>query len=175
MAERYRQVDVVLREQAQADPTLAGMGTTMTLAFSLGADMVLAHVGDSRAYLLCRGGLYPLTRDHTMAQALADVGIIRPEEAATHRLRHVLTRALGGGEGQTEAQVRHVVLSDGDQVLLCSDGLTGMVDGAAIYGVLHEAPSAAEACRALVELALKNGGRDNVTAVLARYRFPQAG
>jgi protein phosphatase len=174
IARRYREVDAALHAEAQANPRLWGMGTTMTLAFSLGTDLFLGHVGDSRAYF-CRGAeFYQLTRDHTLAQGLADAGAIRPEEVATHRLRHVLTRSLGGGEGWVEADVQRLRLGDGDQILLCTDGLTDMVDDAAIAGVLRRAGTAAEACQALVEQALKQGGKDNVTAVVARYRLAQA-
>jgi PPM family protein phosphatase len=171
MAERYRRVDAALREQAAADPGLAGMGTTMTLACSLGADLVLAHVGGSRAYLLRGGTLHPLTRDHTLVQELVDRGVVRPEQAARHPFRHVLTRALGGAGGEIDAEVQRVALADGDQLLLCTDGLTDMVDPAAIGATLRGAASSNDACQALVELALQEGGKDNVTVVLARYRF----
>jgi protein phosphatase len=175
MAERFRRVDASLHEQAQFDPSLSGMGTTLTLAFSLGTELILTHVGDSRAYLLHDGELHQLTRDHTMAQALVNLGIIRPEEAATHRLRHVLTNAMGAGGGGFQPEVQRLSLTDKDQVLLCSDGLTEMVDNATIDTVLRTTRSAREACQTLVELALANGGKDNVTIVLARYHFPPKG
>jgi serine/threonine protein phosphatase PrpC len=170
MAERYRQVDAALREQAQADPSLAGMGTTMTLACSLGADLILTHVGDSRAYLLRSGALHPLTRDHTLVRELVDRGVVRPEEAANHPFRHVLTRALGRSEGEI-AEVQRISLVDGDQLLLCTDGLTDMVDSTTIEAILRSSASSEDACQTLVELALQNGGKDNVTVVLGRYRF----
>lgn len=171
IARRYRQVDAVLRAEALADPKLAGMGTTMTLAYSLGRDLFVGHVGDSRVYFAHDDQVHQLTRDHTCAQSLADQGVIRPEEVATHRLRHVLTRALGGSMGELQVDVERVSLSDGDQVLLCTDGLTDMVDDDAIAGVLRGAATARAACHALVDLALQNGGKDNVTVVVARYRF----
>src|SRR5262249_3777304 len=152
--------------------SLTGMGTTMTVACSLGIDLFVTHVGDSRVYLCRQGHLHQLTRDHTLAQSLADRGVIPHEEVATHRLRHVLTRALGG-KGEVEADVQRARLEDKDQLLLCTDGLTNMVDDAAIEAVLREAPTAGGACEALVERALKNGGKDNVTVVLARYSFAQ--
>jgi protein phosphatase len=175
MAERFRRVDASLHEQAQFDPSLCGMGTTLTLAFSLGSELVLTHVGDSRAYLLRDGELHQLTRDHTMAQALVNLGIIRPEEAATHRLRHVLTNALGVGGSRFEPEVQRLSLTHEDQVLLCTDGLTDMVDNSTIGTILGSTRSAREGCQTLVEIALANGGRDNVTVVLARYRFPPKG
>jgi protein phosphatase len=173
MADRYRQIDAVLRGQAWDDPSLAGMGTTMTLAASVGRNLVLAHIGDSRAYLLRRGRLYQLTQDQTMAQTLADQGIIRPEDKASHWLRHVLTSALGGGNSKAKPEVRSIGLARDDQVLLCTDGLTEHVDDPTIAQVLQSAASADEACRSLLQLALTNGGKDNVTIVVARYQFPK--
>ncbi len=171
IARHYREVDAALKEEARADPRLWGMGTTLTLAYSLGSDLFLGHVGDSRVYFCHGAEFYQLTRDHTCAQAFADLGIIQPEEVLTHRFRHVLTRALGAGDSPVEADVQRVRLSDGDQVLLCTDGLSEMVDDPTIEGVLRSAPTAAKGCQALVDLALKNGGKDNVTVILARYRF----
>ena len=170
MAERYRIVDAVLRKEAQANPKLSGMGTTMTLACSLGADVILTHVGDSRAYLVRGGQLHLLTHDHTLVQELVDRGVVHPEEAATHLFRHILTRALGR-EREVEAETRRLALADQDQLLLCTDGLTDMVDTRTIGAILQSAVSANDACQALVSQALQNGGKDNVTVVLARYRF----
>jgi protein phosphatase len=172
-AERYRRIDAALREEAQADPSLAGMGTTMTVAVSLGADLILGHVGDSRAYLFRRGALHLLTRDHTLVRELVERGIVHPEQTVQHPFRHVLTRALGMGKGGGEAEVQRVSLADGDQILLCTDGLTDMVDSPTIAAILQSSASATDACQALVELALQKGGKDNVTVALARYRFVQ--
>jgi hypothetical protein len=119
-----------------------------------------------------RGGqLHPLTRDHTLVRELVDRGVVRPEEAANHPFRHVLTRALGGGGGEIEAEVQRVSLADEDQLLLCTDGLTDMVDSTTIGVILRSSASSKDACQTLVELALQNGGKDNVTVVLARYRI----
>jgi PPM family protein phosphatase len=172
MDRRFRQVNQALAEQARSEPDLAGMGTTLTLACSHGADLVVVHVGDSRAYLFRQGRLLQLTRDHTVAQALADCGAIAAADAATHRLRHVLTNVLGVKEDAGKPDLSHLRLADGDQVLLCTDGLTAMASDAAIADVLGRSDTAAAACDALVELALAGGGRDNVTVVLARYRIP---
>jgi protein phosphatase len=172
IAERYRQVNAALKQEAQADPQLTEMGTTMTLAYSLGSDLFLGHVGDSRVYFRRGKNLYQLTRDHTYAQALADLGVIQPQEVVKHRFRHVLTKALGGTADKVEADVQRARLCDGDQILLCTDGLTEMVSDAAISATLGEAQTAGEACQMLIDLALRNGGKDNVTAVVGRYRFP---
>jgi PPM family protein phosphatase len=171
-AERYRRVHAALREQGRADPELAGMGTTMTVASSLGARLVIGHIGDSRAYLFRGGELHQLTPDHTYVQALVDMGRLTAEQAAQHPFRHVLTRSLGGGEAGLDGDFQQAWLADGDQLLLCTDGLTDMVDNAAIASVLGGAASATAACQALVEAALEKGGKDNVTVALARYCFP---
>jgi protein phosphatase len=172
MGELFRQVDAVLREHSRADPSLCGMGTTMSLVCTIGPDLFLGHVGDSRAYLLRRGELTQLTHDHTLVRELAERGAIEPQEAAGHQMRHVLTRFLGGGAAKIEADLQRLELADGDQVLLCTDGLTDMVDDDTIGTMLRGGASAQQACDRLVERALKNGGRDNVTVVLGRYRFP---
>jgi protein phosphatase len=173
MEDRFRKIKDVFVEQARADRALSGMGTTMTLAASVGANLIIAHIGDSRAYLFRRGELHRLTRDQTMAQTLADAGAIRPEEVATHPSRHVLTGAITTQRGEAPAELRHLRLTDGDQLLLCSDGLTEMATDAAIAQALQRPCPAADACRALVDLALEGGGKDNVTVILARYRVPQ--
>lgn len=172
ITDRYRQVNEVLRGQAEGDTKRAGMGTTMTLAASVGRDLILAHIGDSRAYLLRNGDLHQLTRDHTLVQGLVDLGVIRPDQAATHKLKHVLSRVLGGSGDQMGADVQRMVLADEDQILLCTDGLTDMVSPDAIAAGLRDSKSSQIASRALVEHALENGGRDNVTVVVAKYQFP---
>jgi protein phosphatase len=171
-ARRFREVNQALREETRRDPRLAGMGTTLTLAWSFGADLFITHVGDSRVYLLRQGLLHRLTRDHTLAQALVDTGIISQEEAATHRLRHVLTQAIGVAEDGGKPEVQRLGLADGDRLLLCTDGLTDMVEDETIANELKRGASADAACRALLDLALRRGGKDNVTVVVAGYRIP---
>lgn len=168
---RYRAIDEELRAQGAMSPEWLGMGTTMTVAHNVGRSLFLGHIGDSRAYLCRADGLHQITRDHTFAQELADLGTIRPDEVATHQFRNVLTRALGGLGQRVDADVLRLLLSEGDQMLLCTDGLTDMVCDEDIGAILRRAATAAEACRELVELALNHGGKDNVTVVLARYSF----
>jgi serine/threonine protein phosphatase PrpC len=172
VAARYRQVHEALEEKARLDPKLRGMGTTMTAAYSLGDDLFVAQVGDSRAYLFRDGKLQLLTRDQTLAQLLADKGHISQQEVARHRLRNVLTNALGGSQKDVRAEIHRWKLADGDRLLLCSDGLTDMLTDGAIADVLSREPRSEEACRYLLEGALANGGKDNVTVVLARYSIP---
>ncbi len=174
-AKYYRQVNEALVERARLDPKLRGMGTTMTAAYSLGDDLFVAHVGDSRAYLFRDGRLQRLTRDQTQAQLMADAGAISQREVAHHRLRHVLTSALGGGNKDIRAEIQRLKLADGDRLLLCTDGLTDMMDDTAIAESLAREERSEVACRLLVDRALENGGKDNVTVVLAQYSIPDVG
>lgn len=173
MAERFRQIDTALRDHGDRDPRLAGMGTTMTVAISLGADLFLGHLGDSRAYLQRGDELHQLTRDHTLAQAMIEAGVAGLKKEALRGMRHVLTAAVGSTAPPSDPEVQRLHLSHGDQLLLCTDGLTECVDSKTIAGILRDARSADEACRALIDAALRGGGTDNVTVILARYRFPQ--
>lgn len=175
MERRFQQVRDTLVARANADPNLHGMGTTMTVAGSLGPELLTAHVGDSRAYIFRRSGrLERLTRDQTMAQSLADSGAITQDEAETSPYRHVLTSALATRGAFVQVELKRWRLHDGDQVLLCSDGLTDMVPDETIARVLEESRTSAQGCRRLLDLALESGGRDNVTVVVSRYRIPQA-
>jgi protein phosphatase len=169
VSDRYRSLDSILDERARIDPNLKGMGTTMTLTYSLGFDLFLAHAGDSRAYLCRDGSLRQLTHDHTRVQELVDAGMMTREEAATHRLRNVLTNVLGGGVPLTDVDVHRILLVSGDAVLLCSDGLYDVVKDDEIASILAASASAEAACRTLIDLALERGAPDNVTVVVSRY------
>jgi protein phosphatase len=175
MTHRFRQIDDELREQGESNQSLRGMGTTLTVAASLGTDLFLSHIGDSRAYLLREGKLQQLTKDHTLAQALIEAGIAGADDTSTRAMRHVLTAALGSTGDRTDPQVQRFRLSDRDQLLLCTDGLSEMVADDSIASVLTDANSSETACQSLIDLALAGGGNDNITVVLARYRFPQVG
>jgi PPM family protein phosphatase len=153
-----------LLDYGQADPELAGMGTTWTSAYIMGWDAILMHVGDSRAYLLRHEWIRQITKDHTLAQVLIDSGI-PPEQ--TCRMRHVLTNSLGGREKQIDMDVQHLVLTDGDYLLLCTDGLSDLVSEREIASQIVRAADPQSACSSLIEMALARGGKDNVTAVLA--------
>jgi serine/threonine protein phosphatase PrpC len=173
MVRHLRQVDAELTEQARGNEALKGMGTTVTTAYSVGADLFVLHAGDSRAYLFREQKLTQLTRDQTLAQDLADSGQLSAEEAAQHQFRHVLTSAVGGHAGQVHAVVDRFKLADGDRVLLCSDGLSDLVPDPRIAELLAQSPTPQEACQALVDAALEQGGRDNITVTLAHYHIPQ--
>jgi protein phosphatase len=169
--ERFGQIDHALAEEAADDPKLHGFGTTMTLAASLGRDLLLAHVGDSRAYLFRKGTLYQLTRDHTLVRELYEAGMIVTALAATQHLRHLLTRHLGANKG-AKPDVQRLSLVDGDCLLLCTDGLSEMVGDAEIAEVLAGGGPSETMSQRLVDGALAAGGKDNVTVIVARYRAP---
>jgi protein phosphatase len=180
-AERfYRRVGEEVTEASEQHPALAGMSTTLTAAFSAGDELFVAHVGHSRAYLYRNGLLTRLTRDQTLAQRLAETGRTTPIELAAHDLRHVLTDALGGHAGAPDIEIQNYLLVDGDVVLLCTNGLTDLVEDDTIAAVLRagQAEGAGDAqpvqaqCQTLVSMALERGGPDNITAVLARYHIP---
>ena len=168
----YQRVGQAVIEEGRADPSKTGMGTTLTGAFSAGSDLFVASVGDSRVYLFRRGRLLQLTRDQTYSQLLADMGQIPQHEVSTHHLRHILTEAIGIGSGKVDVKVRHLPLLNEDRLLLCTDGLTEMVDEEEIAGVLMRGQSPQDACQTLVDLALEHGGIDNVTVLLASYEIP---
>ncbi len=143
-----------------------GMGTTLTLAVLLDRALVVASVGDSRAYLQRGRSLMRVTVDHTVVQEMLDAGTIRPEDVRTHPKRHILTRALGFPEYMT-AECATVSVAKGDRILLCSDGLHGMADDEEISATLRRERTPQAAAQALVDLANRCGGEDNVTVVVA--------
>jgi PPM family protein phosphatase len=169
--DRIEKLNAMVFAGGQDDPALRGMGCTMTVARNLGRVLQIAHVGDSRAYLLRAGQLHRLTRDHTYVQLLVDSGLMSPEEAATSRSRHVLVNVVGGSSDSVHVDVERVPLANGDRVLLCSDGLTDGVDDDAIGTLLADASTAADACQALLARALEGKARDNITVVVAIYTW----
>ena len=173
MAKRWERVQEAIRARGEREPALGQMGTTMIAVVSLGSRLVIGHVGDSRLYLFHGGLLHQLTRDHTHVQTMVDLGELTPEEAAAHPRRDRLTRAFSATGDAYRGDFQQTTLADGDQLLLCTDGLTDMVANETIASVLSRAASADEACQLLLQEALKNGGVDNVTIALARYGIPQ--
>ncbi len=157
--------NTTLREIVAADSELHGMGTTVTAAMIEGSSFVLVHVGDSRAYLLRDGTLRQLTRDHTFVQQLVDDGQLRAEEVSAHPQRSVITRALDGRKN-LDVDVEREDLRPGDRYLLCSDGLSGVVTDETMTRALS-AGTPDDAVDSLVALALRAGGPDNITCVVA--------
>jgi serine/threonine protein phosphatase PrpC len=154
---------------AAEDPTMIGMGTTLTALLFDGTRLAIGHVGDSRGYLLRGDEFRAITHDHTLVQSLLDEGKITEEEAEFHPRRSVLVRALQTGS-TAEADVSVGAVRDGDRFLLCSDGLTDMVPVAEVRDVLATVADRDEAIARLIELANDYGGQDNITCVVADAR-----
>ncbi|HEY1376549.1 MAG TPA: protein phosphatase 2C domain-containing protein [Gemmataceae bacterium] len=150
-------------------PELAGMGCTLTLALAVGRTLFVAHVGDSRAYLFRGGTLYRLTHDHTLFNELVARGALLPGQEQSVRLRHVITNAVGGGDPGVKVEVTRAQLEPGDRLLLCTDGLTDLLDDDRIAATLKTSPDPQEACDRLVADANDRGGHDNITAVIAVF------
>jgi protein phosphatase len=172
--ERFEQVNQALAEEGELDPELHGFGTTMTLSASVGHNLFLAHIGDSRAYIFRREKLHQLTRDHTIVRELYEAGLITHAQIATHQLRHVITRHLGAAKG-AKAEVQKWTLEDGDSLLLCSDGLTEMVSSEEIAAILARGTASETTCGRLIDQALAAGGKDNITVIVAKYRIAEPG
>jgi serine/threonine protein phosphatase PrpC len=158
-----------IAEMASKVPSRYGMGTTLTALILKQDEGILAHVGDSRCYRLREGVFEQLSRDHTLVARLVEQGIITPEQAKYHPQRNVIRQAVGVADPSEplEPDIETFALQAGDLYLLCSDGLTDMVDDAEIEAIVREEPPTRAAWR-LVDRALANGGRDNITVVLVR-------
>jgi len=156
-----------IHEEAMRDPASRGMGATIVAVQITGSRLALAHVGDSRAYLLRANVLEQLTADHSLVAEQVRHGLMTHEQAATSELQSVLTRALGMEE-DVEIDADEIELLPRDSVLLCSDGLTRMVSESEITGILEQAPNARMAAERLVQRANECGGHDNVTVIVIR-------
>lgn len=155
-----------LRMMVEEDPQLEGMGTTLTALLWTGQRLGLVHVGDSRAYLLRDGVLTQITQDHTWVQRLVDEGRITEEEATTHPQRSLLMRALGSGDHvEPDLSIREVRV--GDRYLICSDGLSGVVSHQTMEDTLASYQGPQETVQELIQLALRGGGPDNITVIIA--------
>ncbi len=154
-----------IRETAAKDSEFEGMGTTLVALLEDGDSVHLANVGDSRAYLLRNGELSQVTVDHTLVQELIDEGRLRPDEAERHPQRSIITRALGV-ESDVEVDLFTYKLLAGDRLLLCSDGLSGVVDEQRIRNVLLRVPEPQRTAEKLVTMANEGGGPDNITVVV---------
>jgi PPM family protein phosphatase len=175
LAERLRgaveEANRLIHEHAVRHPEFRGMGTTITAAAIVGDDLFLAQVGDSRAYLVREGETVQLTRDQSLLQHLLDSGQITPEEADRSERRNVILQALGPAP-RVEVDLTHQTLRRGDALVLCSDGLSGLVRREEIGQLVTEDRSLDVICHELVALANARGGPDNVTVVVARLDGP---
>src|SRR5580658_606694 len=160
-----RRASSAMRDKVKADPSLAGMGTTLTALLWSGSQLGLVHIGDSRAYLVRDGEVFQITHDHTLVQSLLDEGKITADEAASHPQREMLRRALGSSNAEPDLQLREARV--GDRYLLCSDGLHEAAPAESIEQVLREVTDPDEAAARLIELAIHGGGHDNITCIVA--------
>ncbi len=163
--EVFRQANERILQYAVENPHHQGLGCTAELITFFNQTYVLGHVGDSRAYLLRKGQLRQLTRDHSFLQEQIDQGLLTPEEAKNHSMRHVILRAVGIEDTLALDLLKGKVFS-GDLFLLCSDGLTDMVGDSEIQNILLSSLRLEQKGEALIELAKVAGGKDNITVVL---------
>jgi serine/threonine protein phosphatase PrpC len=165
LAARVQTANRRIYETAQTERDQSGMGTTLTAVYLDGSDLVIAHVGDSRAYVLRNSELTRLTHDHSLVEELMRRGKLTPEQAAEHPQRSIITRALGI-EPDVEVDTWSYPARAGDVVLLCSDGLTSMIDEGLVAQVLRSTPDLEQAGEQLIREANEAGGRDNITVIL---------
>ncbi len=165
LAEHVRKANRAVWDRSEEDEKLSGMGTTLTAARIEGTSALIAHVGDSRAYMLRDGVLRQLTTDHTLVARMVKSGEITEAEADVHPHKNVLTRALGTDE-EVEVDEDSISLEDGDRLLLCSDGLTGMVTEDQIQAILENSDQPQQAADRLVKAANRAGGIDNISVVV---------
>jgi PPM family protein phosphatase len=166
LANAVAKANARLHDMSAADPSMEGMGTTLTAMLWSGARMALCHVGDSRAYMLRDRDFYQITRDHTLVQSLLDDGRISPDEAATHPQRSLILRALDSRtDAEPDLSMREA--QPGDRYLLCSDGLSDVVTEETLHRTLLAIASPDEAVIQLIDLANRAGGPDNITCIVA--------
>ena len=161
--------DARVFEETARQPRLAGMGTTLTMAFAADWTWFVAHAGDSRGYLFSNGELRRLTRDHTVVAELVRRGDLSQDAAAGHRSRHVVTNVVGGSQPGARVELHKLDLEPDDVLLVCTDGLTEMVGDDRIAAALRDEDDPQRMCERLVGEANDNGGRDNVTAVVGIF------
>ena len=165
IAKANKEIYLLSRE----NPEYTGMGTTLVMALVQQGKVLIANVGDSRAYHLSRSQIRQITRDHSVVQALIEQGLITAEEALYHPQRSSLTRALGV-EQEVKVDIYNIELFPGDILLLCSDGLTDSVRDEEIKGVIGSSSNLDEACANLISQAKEKGAEDNISVILARER-----
>ena len=168
LEELIKKANVAIWQKAQQEPTLHGMGTTCTLILVDGSRIHIGHVGDSRAYLLRDGELSQLTEDHTLVGRMVREGRLQPEEAERHPQRNIITRTLGV-DPEVQVDTMSLEMTEGDRILICSDGLNSMLDGSAIQDALSNETDPQAAADRLVDEANAAGGEDNVTVVIIDF------
>ena len=169
LARSFHEANQTIIQEAVADSTLFGMGTTCTALALHAGRAYLAHVGDSRCYLLRRGKILQVTSDHSIVGEMVRSGIISDEDARTHPKRNVITRSLGAQADVAAETPDSIELQPGDTFLLCSDGLTSYLSDIDLTVVLATL-TPEEACKKLIKMANEQGGRDNITAQVVTVR-----
>src|SRR5688572_25489347 len=167
LTETIRETNELIFQQGQKNTELNGMGTTLTAATVLGGTILFAQLGDSRAYLARKGVISQMTKDQSLVAQMVASGSLTPEEAKTHPKRNVILQALGI-QSQVDVAITLAELRRGDQIVLCSDGLSGKVDAEEIKEFLEKFEPKA-ACQGLVRMARERGGEDNITVIVARF------
>ncbi len=167
----FHLVNRTMQIEGMAEPRLLHMGTTLTISYSTGNRLFIVHVGDTRVYRHRKHRLEQLTHDHTVAQHMIDAGLITKDSPEARKSRHLLTSSLGKKGNLSEIDFSQHIIADGDQILLCSDGLTDMATDVEINDVLNQNLPPDQSASRLLDLAMENGGRDNITVVIARYTY----
>ncbi len=170
-----RSAHETIEKESSRSSEFRGMGTTFTLAYVAWPRLYVLHVGDTRCYLLRRGQMVQLTRDHTMASQLAEKGNLSRKELGQSPWANVLWNALGGGGRDVVADVTKQMLEPDDILMLCSDGLNKHVEDHEIQNILEIESEATAACRSLIDLANYRGGTDNITTIVAKFATPETG
>jgi len=160
--------DQAIVEDIRSNPERESMGSTVVACLVQDSGVTLVHVGDSRAYILDSDGIRQVTRDHSWVAEQVANGILTPDEARKHPFRNVITQALGNG-GDLDVAVQEIRIKELDRLLLCSDGLSGMVQDSDIWSIVQNAKSLQAAARELIERARNNGGEDNITVIIIGF------
>lgn len=165
LEEAVKKTNREIFNHASQNETMNGMGTTVEACVLSGSDITVAHVGDSRVYIVSKSSIRKITKDHSVVGMMLDAGTITEEEAKTHPQRHYITRAVGTAYG-IDVDIIKEKISEEEYVLMCSDGLTDMVQEKDIQSIIAESADISEAADALTAKAKENGGADNITLII---------
>ena len=157
-------VNTALLEKAGEFPDYTGMGTTLVVATVIDNMLKVANVGDSRLYIVGKD-IRQITRDHSLVEEMVSLGEIDRKAARTHKRKNIITRAIGG-DAKVEAEMFCVELKPGDKILMCSDGLSNMIEDEDIFKIIKDSPEIEEAAERLIDTANENGGKDNISVIL---------
>ena len=168
LSEAIRNANTAVTSKASSDPALDGMGTTLVAAVPENGSLIIANVGDSRMYLLDDDRIEQITHDHSLVEEMVRAGKLKREQARNHPKKNIITRAIGE-PGDPEIDFFDVALNRGDIALLCSDGLSNMVEDEQIFRIVRTSESLQDAGSKLVDAANRAGGKDNISVVLAKF------